>query len=75
MVRLHLRLQRISNINTRDDCMEDILKQVIDKISSYNILNYLYPGILFCYLLGALFDRDVLSDNWVGNCVILLVWF
>lgn len=50
--------------------MEDILKQVIDKISSYNILNYLYPGILFCYLLGVLFDVDVLSDNWVDNLII-----
>ena len=50
--------------------MEDILKQVIDKISSYNILNYLYPGILFCYLLGILFDRDILSDNWTENLII-----
>lgn len=44
--------------------MNVILKQIIDKISSYNIFNNLYPGILLCYLLKFMFDINILSDNW-----------
>ena len=31
--------------------MEEILAQIVEKISSYNIVNNLYPGILFVYVL------------------------
>lgn len=31
--------------------MEDIVKNVIDKVSSYNIFNNFFPGIIFCYIV------------------------
>ena len=39
------------------------LKEDVDKISSYNIFNYLLPGILFPYLLKELVGYDLIQDN------------
>lgn len=50
--------------------MEEILKQIVEKISSYNIFNNLYPGILFIYLLKFLFGINILSDNWFENLIL-----
>lgn len=50
--------------------MGDIIKQIIDKISSYNIFNNLYPGIIFCYLLKIMFQINILVDNWFENLII-----
>ena len=49
--------------------MGDIIKQIIDKISSYNIFNNLYPGIIFCYLLKIMFKINILVDNWFENLI------
>ena len=50
--------------------MENVLKQMVDKISSYNIFNNLYPGIVFCYLLKIMLRTNILSDNWFENLII-----
>lgn len=50
--------------------MEYLLKQIADKISSYNIFNNLYPGIVFCYLLKFMFNINILSDNWFERLII-----
>ena len=50
--------------------MEEILKQIVEKISSYNIFNNLYPGILFIYLLKFLFEINLLSDNLFENLIL-----
>lgn len=50
--------------------MEDILSQIVEKISSYNIFNNLYPGILFIYLLKFMFGINILSDKWFENLVV-----
>lgn len=50
--------------------MADIVKQVVEKISSYNIFNNLYPGILFIYLLKFMFGTNILSDNWFENLIV-----
>ncbi|MEY8507189.1 hypothetical protein AALA78_02990 [Lachnospiraceae bacterium 42-17] len=31
--------------------MEELVKSIIEKISSYNIFNNFFPGIIFCYLV------------------------
>lgn len=31
--------------------MEDICKSIVDKISSYDVFNNFFPGIIFCYLV------------------------
>jgi hypothetical protein len=39
------------------------MKDLLDKISSYNIFNYLLPGILFVCLARYLTDYDLIQDN------------
>lgn len=54
--------------------MEEILKQIFEKISSYNIFNNLYPGVLFIYLGKFIFELNILSDNWFENLIIFYFW-
>jgi len=41
----------------------DGLKEVFDKISSYNIFNYLLPGILFIYLTKEISGYNLIQEN------------
>lgn len=41
----------------------DGLKEVFDKISSYNVFNYLLPGILFIYLTKEISGYNLIQDN------------
>ena len=50
--------------------MEKILAQIVEKISSYNIVNNLYPGILFVYVLKIMFGTNLLSNNWFENLIV-----
>lgn len=54
--------------------MEDSLKQLVGKISSYNIFNNLYPGIIFCYLLKFMFNINVLLNNWIEDFFVYYFW-
>ena len=43
------------------------MKDIIDKISSYNIFNYLFPGVLFVIIAKRLTDYNfVQDDNLLG---------
>lgn len=50
--------------------MEELLAQIVEKISSYNIVNNLYPGILFVYVLKIMFGTNLLSNNWFENLIV-----
>lgn len=50
--------------------MENILTRLIDRVFSYNIFNNLFPGILYCVLLKNIFDKNVLSGNWLMDLVL-----
>jgi len=39
------------------------MKEIIDKISSYNLFNYLFPGIIYVVLLKELTDYDLIQEN------------
>ena len=39
------------------------MKEIIDKISSYNLFNYLFPGVIFVILLRELTDYDLIQEN------------
>lgn len=41
------------------------MKELIDKISSYNIFNYLFPGILFAVLAKAFTSFDLVQEDVV----------
>ncbi|MCZ7603145.1 MAG: hypothetical protein M5R37_09765 [Melioribacteraceae bacterium] len=39
------------------------MKELIDKISSYNIFNYLFPGVIFILFTNQFTDYNIQSDN------------
>lgn len=41
------------------------MKELLDKISSYNIFNYLFPGILFVVILDKLMIYSFVQDNLI----------
>ena len=41
----------------------DGIKDVLEKVSSYNIFNYLFPGILFVFIAKALIGLNLIQDN------------
>lgn len=50
--------------------MDNLLKQIFDKISSYNIFNNLYPGAVFCYLLKIMIDINIILSTWYENLIL-----
>jgi hypothetical protein len=41
----------------------DSIKDILDKISSYNIFNYLLPGILFVFLTKEITGYNLIQEN------------
>jgi len=39
------------------------MKEIIEKISSYNIFNYLFPGVIFAILVTKFTDLNLIFDN------------
>ena len=50
--------------------MSGFFRNILGKISSYNIFNNLYPGFIFCYLLKLIVNIDILTDNWTENIIV-----
>lgn len=51
--------------------MEEILKTIMTKLSSYNIFNYLFPGALFCLLSKyCIIGYDLFNSSWIENIII-----
>lgn len=50
--------------------MEDIVKSVSEKISSYNIFNNLLPGIAFCYILDKTTRFTIANGSLLENLFI-----
>ena len=44
--------------------MEEVVKSVLDKISSYNIFNNLFPGIVFCYIVDQTTRFTFIRSGW-----------
>jgi H+/gluconate symporter-like permease len=39
------------------------MKEIIDKISSYNLFNYLFPGVIFVIILREVTKYDLIQEN------------
>lgn len=39
------------------------MKEIIDKISSYNLFNYLFPGVIFVVILKEISKFDLIQEN------------
>lgn len=48
----------------------EALTKLIEKLSSYQILNYLIPGSVFCVLLKHLVGYDIIHFSMVENVII-----
>lgn len=46
------------------------MDKFIDKISSYNLLNNILPGAVFCFLLKILLNIDILKDGIIEKLFI-----
>ena len=49
------------------------MEKFLEKISSYNILNNLLPGSIFCYLLKIFYGIDIISESVVE--ILFLYYF
>lgn len=46
------------------------MKDLLDKISSYNLFNYLFPGILFAVISKEFTSYSLLQDNLIVGAFI-----
>ena len=42
----------------------------MEKLSSYNILNNLFPGAVYCFLMKFICSVDFISDNIISDILI-----
>jgi len=47
------------------------MKDILDKISSYNIFNYLFPGVVFAVFLNLLTDYNLLGEDLIVNAFVV----
>lgn len=52
--------------------MEEIIKSVSEKISSYNLFNNLLPGVVFCVIVNGSTRFSISSDNIIEQ---LFLWY
>ncbi len=46
------------------------METFLEKLSSYNILNNLLPGIVYCYLMESLLGNRIVNESFVENIFI-----
>ncbi len=39
------------------------MDKILDKLSTYNIFNYLFPGAVFCFVIDTYFHASLIQDN------------
>ena len=54
--------------------MEEIGKCMLEKISSYNIFNYFFPGIAFCYMVKFFTNYELDTGSAWENLFIYYFW-
>ncbi|OHT23351.1 hypothetical protein A3Q29_21140 [Providencia stuartii] len=47
---------------------------LIDKISSYNIFNYIIPGVVFCYFFDSFFKIKIDGEQVIYNLCLYYFW-
>ncbi len=54
--------------------MEEIGKSMLEKISSYNIFNNFFPGIIFCYIVKIFTNYELNTGNLWENLFVYYFW-
>lgn len=47
--------------------MDDVIKNALDKISSYDIFNNFFPGVVFCYMTEHLTQIKIANESVLEN--------
>lgn len=50
--------------------MESAFEKMIEKISSYNIFNFILPGAVFAYVSKELLYKNFLTNSWIENIIV-----
>ena len=50
--------------------MESSFEKMIEKISSYNIFNFILPGAVFAYVSKELLYKNFLTNSWIENIIV-----
>ena len=50
--------------------MEKAFEKIIEKISTYNIFNFILPGAVFAYISRELLNKNFLMNSWIENIII-----
>lgn len=58
------------NLKERCKLMDSIFEKIVDRISSYNIVNYALPGTIFVYTSKCLLDKNILVNSWIKNFIL-----
>ena len=50
--------------------MESAFEKMIEKVSSYNIFNFILPGAVFVYISKELLNKNFLTNSWIENIIV-----
>jgi hypothetical protein len=50
--------------------MEKSVDKILDKLSSYNIFNYLFPGVVFCVIADSYLAIPLLQDSIINGLIL-----
>lgn len=50
--------------------MESVFEKMIEKVSSYNIFNFILPGAIFANISKELLNKNFLTHSWIENIIV-----
>ncbi|MGN1113689.1 MAG: hypothetical protein ACI4RC_01030 [Oscillospiraceae bacterium] len=50
--------------------MESVFEKMIEKVSSYNIFNFILPGAVFANISKELMNKNFLTNSWIENIIV-----
>ena len=50
--------------------MESAFEKMVEKVSSYNIFNFILPGAVFVYISKELLNKNFLTNSWIENIIV-----
>lgn len=50
--------------------MESAFEKIVEKVSSYNIFNFILPGAVFVYISKELLNKNFLTNSWIENIIV-----
>ncbi len=51
------------------------MEKFFEQLTSYNILNNLLPGAIFCYILKYFLNIDIIANSLIGDLFFIILWY